>query len=191
MLHKENIFKNLPQLETERLILRKINMNDAKDLFAYGSNPEITKYVCWQTYKSKEDAVSFINKTLEQYSNGAVSPWGIVIKEHNKLIGTCGFIRYDPDHNKGELAYALSCDYWNKGIMTEAVKKIIEFGFENMDLNKVQARCIKENIGSEKVMIKSGMKFDGILRNDILLKDNYFDLKVYSILKTEYSDLKF
>jgi len=186
----ENFFGDLPTLYTKRLVLRKLTLDDAKDLFEFASDPEVAKYVPWEPYKSIDDAVNFLKFTLEQYEKKQPARWGIVYKENNKLIGSCGFVDWNPSHFRAEIAYALSRDYWGKGLMTEAVKEVIRFGFEKMNLNRIQAMCIPENIGSYRVMEKVGMKYEGLIREYVYIKGKFQDLKLYSILKREYLEQK-
>jgi len=122
-----------------------------------------------------------------QYENGIPSPWGIVYKENNKLIGTGGYHNWNPEHRRAEVGYAISSRYWNKGIMTETLKRMLRFGFEAMDLNRIEALCKIENAASEKVMQKCGMKYEGTLREQMFVKGAYQDLKLYSILKQEFN----
>ncbi len=102
------------------------------------------------------------------------------------MIGTVDFVSWHPNHNSAELGYVLAQPYWGKGTTTEAAKKLIGFGFEKMDLVRIQARCFVENIGSERVMEKVGMTFEGTLRKAMFAKGKHQDLKVYSILKEEF-----
>ncbi|MGM7684752.1 GNAT family N-acetyltransferase [Cytobacillus sp. Hm23] len=182
----EEIYGNLPTLETERLILRKITLDDVEHIYSYGSNEEVAKYVTWDAHKSLSDTKAFVDFALCQYENKNVAPWGIEYKEDGKLIGTADFILWQPNHNRAEIGYVLSPAYWGKGIATEAAKEIITFGFNHMDLVRIQARCFIDNIGSERVMQKLGMTFEGIIRKGMLAKDKHRDIKMYSILKEEF-----
>jgi ribosomal-protein-alanine N-acetyltransferase len=188
-MNREDVFSNFPTLETERLILRKLRLEDAKDLFEYASDKEVTKYVTWEPHKSIEDSINLIKFTHERYEKREGIIWGIVCKENKKVIGTCD-ISPVTKHFRAEIAYALSRDYWGKGIMTEAVKEAIKFGFEKMNLNRIQAMCIPENIGSYRVMEKVGMKYEGLIREYMYIKGKFQDLKLYSILKREYLEQK-
>jgi len=188
-MNREDVFSNFPTLETERLILRKLRLEDAKDLFEYASDKEVTKYVTWEPHKSIEDSINLIKFTHERYEKREGIIWGIVCKENKKVIGTCD-ISPVTKHFRAEIAYALSRDYWGKGIMTEAVKEAIRFGFEKMNLNRIQAMCIPENIGSYRVMEKVGMKYEGLIREYMYIKGKFQDLKLYSILRIEYFDQK-
>jgi ribosomal-protein-alanine N-acetyltransferase len=186
----KQVFKDLPRLETSRLVLRKMTMHDVHDLFEYASEPEVTKFVTWDCHRNVSDSKHFLNVVLEKYKEHDVSPWGLVLKENNKLIGTGGYAWWMPEHYRAEFGYALSMKYWNLGLMTEAVKEIMRFGFEKMELNRIEARCKTDNLASEKVMQKCGMKFEGIMREQMFVKDEYQDLKMYSILRKEYEALK-
>jgi ribosomal-protein-alanine N-acetyltransferase len=184
----KDIFGELPRLETNRLILRKIDLDDASDLFEYAQEPEITRYVTWQPHKTIEDSKEFLKTVIQKYKDGKVSIWGIVYKGDKKLIGTCGYLWWFPAHSRAEIAYALSRSYWNKGLMTEVVREVIRFGFVEMKLNRVEARCVVGNIASEKVLKKAGMQFEGIIREQMFFKEAYQDLKLYSILRSEYNE---
>lgn len=182
----EEIFDNLPKLKTNRLILRKMTLYDSQDMYEYASDPEVTKYVIWDYHKSIDDSISFLKSIIKKYENMEVSGWGIEYKNNNKFIGTCGYVLWVPTHSLAEIAYALSRKYWERGLMTEAVKEVVKFGFEKMNLNRIYARCMVENVGSYKVLEKAGMKFEGVLREQMFIKGAFRDMKIYSILKKEY-----
>jgi [ribosomal protein S5]-alanine N-acetyltransferase len=185
----EEIYKDIPVLETERLILRKITLDDLEDMFEYGSDEEVSRYVTWDTHKTTNDTKDFIEFVLSKYEKGKVAPWGIELKETGKLIGTVDFVSWSPDHNNAEIGYVLSRAYWGMGITTEAAYELIRFGFEHMELVRIQARCFLKNIGSERVMEKLGMTFEGIVRKGMFAKGKHQDLKLYSILKEEFMRL--
>lgn len=182
----EEIFGTFPLLETERLILRKITIEDIEDMFEYGSNEEVTKYVTWEPHQTLADTNAFIEFALNQYEKNDIAPWGIEYKENGKLIGTIDFVSWQPQHKIAEIGYVISQDYWGKGIATEAANEVIAFGFNKMDLVRIQARCFVENFGSERVMEKTGMSFEGIIRKGMFVKGKHQDLKMYSILIEEF-----
>jgi [ribosomal protein S5]-alanine N-acetyltransferase len=186
----KEIYGNLHTLETKRLILRKITSEDVEDMYSYASNEEVSKYVTWETHKTLSDTKEFVEFVLAQYENKKVAPWGIEYKENGKFIGTIDFVSWSLKHHLAEIGYVLSQDYWGKGIVTEAANEVIKFGFTNMDLVRIQARCFVENIGSARVMEKIGMSFEGISRKGWKLESGkHQDIKMYSILKEEFSSL--
>ncbi|MEG4217409.1 GNAT family protein [Microcoleus sp. Pol14C6] len=183
-----DILAHLPTIETERLLLRKITLNDASDMFEYACNPEVSKYTMWSTHTSLEDTKYFLKSITKMYKRRELVDWGIVHKADKKFIGTCGFVEWSMTHSRAEIGYALSRNYWGEGYMSEAVNAVIEFGFREMLLNRILARCEVSNIASARVMEKVGMQLEGILRQHLFVKDRYWDLKLYSILREEFFD---
>lgn len=177
---------NLPILQTQRLILRKIMPEDAADVFEYGSDPLVTRFVTWSTHQSIDDSKNFIDFILEQYWNGYPSSWGIILKEKAKLIGTLGIVAYEPVHARIEIGYVINRNYWGEGMTTEAVKAFIEYCFTDLGVNRVEAKCFPENIASARVMEKSGLTYEGLLRQYALVKGVYQDLKTYAILREDW-----
>ncbi|MGH2404920.1 MAG: GNAT family N-acetyltransferase [bacterium] len=183
----EQVFGELPSLETRRLLLRKLRLDDAADAFAYGSDPEVSRYTTWEPHRTIDDTRAFLTSILELYASHRVAPWGMEHKQEGRLIGTCGFVWWDLRHARAEIAYALAQPYWNKGYTTEAVRAVIAFGYEVMRVNRIEARCDIPNAASARVMEKAGMTFEGILRHHMFVKGEYVDLKMYSILRDEWA----
>ena len=181
-----DIFRNLPVIETKRLKLRKLSMRDAGDIFEYASLPEVAEHVMWDHHRNISDSLHFLRFVTKQYESDAPSPWGIVHKELGKIIGTIGFHIWSLPHGYAEVGYALSKEYWNNGYITEAFKEVITFGFGKMGLQRLEATCMLPNSASERVMVKCGLKFEGILRERLFAKGRFLDLKMYSILKSEW-----
>jgi len=101
-------------------------------------------------------------------------------------VGACGFVGWSPEHARAEMGYVLNRRYWGRGLVLEAVRAMISFGFERMDLNRVEARCVAENTASARVMEKAGMAYEGTLRQREFLKGVYRDMKLYAILRGEH-----
>jgi ribosomal-protein-alanine N-acetyltransferase len=186
----EDIFCELPELETDRLVMRMLSLDDAKDIFDYTSDPEFAKYLSWGPATSIDDSISFLSDAMFRYQLGDVAGWGLVNKRDDKLIGTCGFTNWDPESKKAEIGYALAREYWGQGYITEAVKRAVRYGFESMELNRIEAMCDAQNVGSARVMEKAGMSFEGLLRHYGFWKGEYHDIKLYSILRGEFSELR-
>ncbi|MEC0204853.1 GNAT family protein [Paenibacillus lautus] len=185
----EEHFQTFPVFETNRTILRKISYEDQEEMYSYCRVPEVSKFTVWNTHQSIDDTKEFIDFVLNRYESQKVGPWGIENKETKKIIGSCSFVNWDNRNARAELGYVLAKDYWNQGIMTEVINRIIEFGFKELKLIRIEARCHPDNIGSAKVMEKTGMKFEGILRRHIWAKDDYQDVKIYSIIKDDFESV--
>ncbi len=186
----ERALAELPELETGRLLLRRMRLEDAEAMFAYASDPEVTRYVLFDTHRSIRDSEAFLRFAVEGYDRGDFGGWGVVLKDSGAFVGTCGLdVGYAPEHARAELGYVLSREHWGKGLMPEAVRAIIRFGFRRMDLNRIQARCMAENTASARVMQKAGMTYEGTLRESEFIKGAYRDMEVYAILRREFRGL--
>ncbi len=180
-------FPGNPKLETDRLILRKLDITDTEDVYEYAKNSEVTQYVLWETHQSIEDSHEFINWTLERIKKDKVGDWGIQLKETNKIIGTIGFSEFNVQHLCGSIGYTLSKDYWGQGITTEALKMIIRYAFERMNVNRIEAVHFIGNEASGRVMEKAGMQFEGVIRQKVFAKGTFWDVKQYGIVKADYN----
>ncbi|WP_163102231.1 GNAT family N-acetyltransferase [Peribacillus alkalitolerans] len=186
----EDIFSDLPELQTDRLKLRKLTMNDIEDIFTYASDDEVSKYVTWDSHRTLIDTKSYLNFVLGQYEKHQLAPWGIELKENPGIIGTIDFVSWQPKHNRAEIGYVLAPSLWGIGLMTEASQALIKFGFEKMDLIRIQARTLLDNKGSQRVLEKSGMIFEGVLRKEIFIKGKHHDVRMFSIIKEEWEKYK-
>jgi ribosomal-protein-alanine N-acetyltransferase len=183
----EKIYLESPTFETERLFLRRINEDDVRDYFDFASDQLVTTYTIWDSHKSLDDSKKYIEDLIRKYDSKEAYHWGIIDKAINKFIGRTGFINWDAAHQRTEIGFGISSPYWNKGMITEATKQIIEYGFANLGLNRIEGRCNYNNIGSGRAMEKLGMKFEGILREQLIIKGKFVDQRMYSILKSDYS----
>jgi len=167
-------------LKTKNLILRSLEISDDKDMFAYASNPIVSKYTLWNPHTCIKESVGFINSVLNNpHANECV--WAI---EYNqKLIGTAGFFDINIDNKSAEINYALSNDFRGKGLMVEALEELFSFAFNKLHLVRIAAKCMQDNIASERVMIKLGMQYEGTLRSALYAKGSFHNMKLYSILR--------
>ena len=120
------------------------------------------------------------------YKMGMFYDFSVVLKSENKMIGTCGFTRFNLACDSAEIGYVINPDYRGKGIAAEAAKKVIEFGFANLGLNRIEARYMVGNDASRKVMEKLGMQFEGVARDAICVNGTYRDVGTCAILKKEF-----
>jgi len=174
-------------LETKRLMLRRLNLNDAQQMYDnWASDSEITKYLSWPAYDSIEQARAFLDYRTDSYLDPCTYDWGIVVKETKQLIGTISAVDFSGKVSSVEIGYVIGRNWWHEGYMTEALKKIISFFFTNTDVNRIEACHDCDNPNSGRVMHKCGMSFEGILRSRGYNNNGICDEAVYSILRTEY-----
>lgn len=182
-----DIFDRSPKIETERLLLRHMKLSDARDMYDYARRPEVTRYLLWAPHDSLEYTRAYLKQVERCYRQGTFHDFGVILKENNRLIGTCGFARIDEPNSTAEAGYVLNPDYWGKGLATEALRAVIALGFEKRGFNRIESRYMVDNLASRRVMEKSGMTFEGIHRQSIFVRDGYEDIGICSILKQDYS----
>ncbi|MEK4511106.1 GNAT family N-acetyltransferase [Paenibacillus sp. FSL K6-2524] len=185
-MNSEFAFIDFPRLETERFTLRKEEEQDRYDIFELYSNERVVKHMPFTPFISVEDAVDEMNWYHKIFKEQSGLRWMIEDKESTKVIGTCGFLNYEKIHNRIEIGYDLSPDFWGKGIMTEVANCIIDFGFLRMKVNKIEAKVEPENEASIRLIYKLGFHKEGVLRQHEFEKGKYIDLAVFSKLKSEY-----
>ena len=179
-------FSKMPELETERLKFRAIKKSDFNDIYEYSSNPKTSEFLLWSPHNSLDYTKRFIDIILAKYKCGDYHDWAIVLKDSKKMIGTCGFTRIDESNSTAEIGYVINPEYWGEGIATEAAKRVLEFAFDVLNVNRVEARFLFGNEASLRVMNKIGMKFEGYIRESLYVKGKYRTVGVSSILRREY-----
>lgn len=179
------VFADLPDLHTPRLTLRKMRLSDADDMFAYARDPDVSRYLVWTPHTSVEESRGFLAYVASQYAAGLMEDWGIEHRATTRFIGTAGYFFWDEPHRRAEMHYCLAKEFWGQGLMTEAITAIITFGFERMGLHRVEAKCFPDNAGSEKVLRKAGMQYEGLMREGLFAKGSFHDLKTFALLSTD------
>ena len=177
---------SMPTLETKRLILRRIAMRDAKDIFAYSRDAEVARHVLWSAQKDVSEARDYCRFMMKRYRNDLPSSWGIEEKSTGRLVGTIGYMDYNEDNATVEVGYSLAHWLWNGGYMTEALSRVIAYTFEAMDVNRIEAQHELDNPASGRVMEKCGMRKEGELRERLYNKGKYVDVALYAILREDY-----
>ena len=179
-------FSNIPTLKTERLILRKMLVSDAPDMFDYARRADTSRYLVWSPHESISHTKAYLKFVNERYRAGDFYDWAVTLRDSGKMIGTCGFTRIDTTHHVGEIGYVINPDYHRQGLAAEAASAVIKFGFEELDLSRIEARFLRENEASLKVTKKLGMTLEGYLRDNIRVKGKTCTVGISSILKSEY-----
>ena len=175
----------LPVLETERLLLREIKAEDAQNLFINFSNPEVMKCYGSELMDDIEEARGLIHSFKIGLKEGKAIRWGIQLKNNYSLIGTIGFHAISPKNRRAEIGYELNQSYWGKGLAKEAILKVVEYGFEEMELKRIGAVVFLENESSNELLLKLGFRKEGILRDYMIQNGLSYDTNVYSLLAPE------
>lgn len=181
------LFDDMPRIETARLILRKLEMRDAPDMYEYSRDPLVARHVLWDAHVSMGESRGYIRYMLRKYRAGEPSSWGIVDKASGRVIGTIGYMWYQKENNACEVGYSLSRAHWNKGYMTEALNAVIAYSFRTLSLHRVEAQHETDNAASGAVMRKCGMRKEGTLRGRLYNKGKYVDVDLYAILREDFA----
>lgn len=183
------IFTKIPTLETSRLIMRRLRVSDYLDMYEYSHLESVTEYLLWYPHKDEDYTYRYLEHVQSEYRSGDFYDWAVIYKDNDKMIGTCGFTSFDMPNNTAEIGYVINPEYWGLGIAPEAVTAVLEYGFVNLKLHRIEARYIIGNGRSRRVMEKCGMTFEGINRAAVFNKNEYKDIGVCAILSREYFNM--
>lgn len=174
-----------PRLETERLALRPMTLDDIDFLLKHFGDPETNRYSSYEDLKTRKDAIRLYRDFMEPGSPTRFR-LGVELKETRQLVGTLGLHNYSRRDRRAEIGYDLYKDYWGKGIMIEAVRILINYGFQQLNLNRIEATTDSENASSIKLLERIGFLKEGHLRQKYFYKGKYHDELVFSLLKKDW-----
>lgn len=175
------------RLETDRLILRRYVSDDAPAKYKnWTSDPEVTKFLMWKTHPNPQYTQKVTDDCVKQYSNDDFYRWAIVLKENgDEPIGDIAVVRMEEEVSSVHIGYCLGKNWWHKGITSEALKAVMDFLFDVVEVNRIESRHDPRNPNSGKVMQKCGMKYEGTLRSSDWNNQGICDACYYALLKSE------
>lgn len=155
-----NFMKPPERIETERLILRKLRMQDAPDIFtAYAQDPEVTRYLTWRPHQSVEETYRFVEQMLKHWEAGRTYAYAITAKDADTIIG---MIAMHPDGYRLAIGYVLAREHWGKGYIPEVARALIDWALQQPSVQRVYATTDVENDASRRVLEKVGMECEGV-----------------------------
>jgi len=170
-------------IETERLLLRPFTLDDVPDVVEYAKDIDVYRWTLNIPHPySDKHAREYIASCLEKYEKREAFDLAIASKETGRVIGGIGFPNVDLENVNAEIGYCLGKPYWGNGYTTEAAKAIIQYGFEEMGLERIYGKCFAGNDRSSRVLEKAGMKYEGLHRHEILKDGKFIDALYFSIL---------
>ena len=137
------VFSHLPELASERLTLRKMLVADTADMYEYASRPDVTKYLTWQPHPDRDYTREYLEYLGNRYAAGMFYDWAVIYEPDCKMVGTCGFTAFHCTSDCAEVGYVLNPEYWGKGLAPEALRTVLEFGFETLGLNRIEAKFME------------------------------------------------
>jgi ribosomal-protein-alanine N-acetyltransferase len=180
--------EEVPVLTTQHLILRPIVENDVPALYTLFSSEAVMQFMDVERFESISEAAQMVTFFREKMSSGEGLRWAVCYKENNELIGTCGYHHISRSNFKAEIGYDLIPAFWGKGIMTQAIHELLKFGFEQMELNRVEAIVDPTNINSYKLLDRLGFQREGFHRQSFFEKGRFIDVYIYSMLSSDFKN---
>lgn len=179
-------FNPFQNLETNRLLLRRVNVDDVEEIIALRGNPKTMKYIPRPLVKTIEDALEHIALIEAKIETNEGINWAITLKDNPKLIGIIGHYRIKPEHYRAEIGYMILPEFNGMGIVTEAIKEVVNYGFNQMQLHSIEAVIDPENRASEKVLLKNGFVKEAHFIENEYYDGKFLDSVIYSLLKTNH-----
>lgn len=179
-------FTHFPALTTRRLRLRGIEVADTEALFAIKSDGEVTRQYGQEPHQSLEDTLGWIQRLQTGYNGRDTLFWALTLQGEDRLIGAGGLWNFDPGFHCAEIGYELHPDYWRQGLMAEAVSAILSYGFNELELHRIEANPLAENQSSRDFLLKLGFTYEGTLRQRHFFRGHFEDQLYFGLLQEEW-----
>ena len=175
-------FAKFQELETERLVLRKLQLGDVYEYYErlFG-DADVSRYMLFEPHQSIMESLESVQEALKRYEEENFYCWGVELKEEAGLMGLVQLVRFDEQANTCSFVCMLGCNYWNQGYGTEMLKAVFRFAFEDLEVERIQADCMTKNAASARAMKKAGMKLIGTEEAKYEKLGISYDAEVYEI----------
>lgn len=180
------VFAHFPTLTTPRLILRQNQISDAPAMFEIFSDPHVMEYYGMLLHKTLADTEALVNDQHQWLARRQAIRWGVTLKDDDRIIGSCGFHNFDDYHWRAEIGYELHRAYWRQGIMREAVGAILAYGFQTMQLYRIEATVDDDNAASKQFLRQLGFTYEGCRKQRFYFRGRYWDEHYFGLLRSEY-----
>ena len=174
-----------PRLESPRLILEPYQESDLEDIFVYAKDPQVARFVPWQSHQSVQDSLAFFDYVKKQTSTASgrlFYVFALRLRSTGRVIGSFDF--KNTHARAAQIDYAIGVKHWNQGLTSEAAQCVCEWAWRTLpELVRIQAFCHVDNTGSFRVMEKIGMQREGLRRKAFLLKGEPIDVYDYSMVR--------
>jgi len=170
-----------PAIKTGRLNMRRLTVEDTPAIYAYASDAEVARFTLWPPHKSEE----FTKRFLGFFTQPIFLSWAITLPESVEAIGMVFLHSLSKQHKKAEIAFNLARAYWKKGLTTEATGSALDFAFQQLCLNRVEATCMPANLGARRVLERAGMSHEGTMRRSHVRYDGAHDMDLFAMLRDD------
>lgn len=177
----------IPDIYTDRLILNAITDDDAEIMLKLRSDEKIMFYIDRPLIQSIDEALDLIHNINESVKKNEGFVWAMRLKDNPELIGTIGFWRLNKEHHRGEVGYLMDINHWGKGLMQEAIEKILDYGFNTINFHSIEGVVNPDNAASIKVLERNKFVREAYYKENYYYNGKFLDSGVYSLLKSTWN----
>ena len=182
---QERIFRNVPTILTERLRLRALRADDLQGIWKLYSDPEVGRFNAWTPLESLAEAEEKLRTFADQFAQSQRVRWGIAFRNENEVIGDIGMVHFDHRLARAEVGFNLALNHQGKGIMSEALRAILRYGFRTIGLHRMEGLVLPQNTPCHRLLQAVGFRREGILRKASAMDGQQEDLWLFGILPEE------
>jgi ribosomal-protein-alanine N-acetyltransferase len=175
-----------PELSSPRLVMRQPTRADADAVFRTFSDPEVLRYYNVDFMISRDEAIAMIESRRRRYEMGYGIRWGIYLRDDGRYLGSCGYEVMHKPWQYAEIGYELGREHWGNGYMTEALQTMIRYGFDRLDLHRIEAQVEPANQASKNVLLRIGFKEEGVARERGHWHGRFHDLAQFGLLRVDF-----
>lgn len=185
-MDEDRIFAAFPTLATDRLVLRELRDEDAEDAYGMFSDPEVMRYVGKHPHRSLEETRAALARTRDRFAKRDGLTWAITLRGEDRFIGSCCHWRLMKEHLRTEVGYDLLRAHWGRGLVSEALGAILDYGFTGMGLHSTEAQIDPANERSRQVLLRLGFRQEGLLRENFFFDGKFTDTAIFTLLRREH-----
>jgi ribosomal-protein-alanine N-acetyltransferase len=179
-------FERVPEVGGERVLLRELSASDAKDVFAFSSDPEVQRYNA-KPHENLRETLAAIAEDRRSYERKQLIMWGVQLRDSGRVIGSVCIFDWNPYHRVANLGYAFAKDCWGRGLASDALRALIDFAFRRLELNRLEATTLVVNLRSVALLERLGFQREGTRRQRMLDNDGAFqDSALFGLLSSEW-----
>jgi ribosomal-protein-alanine N-acetyltransferase len=184
-------FSSFPTLVTDRLILREMTPNDISAILKNFGNPDVVKYLDMKPIITREQAEHWFQWMGDFFISKDGIRWGVTLKDdYGVVIGSAGLHHWDRESHYAEIGYDIAEAYWGNGYAKEVVQALLAFGWDSMNLHRIEADVLEGNDASMHILKKFGFQHEGVLRKRVKKNRRFWDVHLFGLLKVDYKPLK-
>jgi ribosomal-protein-alanine N-acetyltransferase len=182
----DHYFKEFPELESQRLLLRALKLSDAPNIQIMRSDERVMLYMDQERHQTVQQSEASISEKLKKYQEKTGILWALIEKSSGTFMGDVAFFNIDHKNARAEIGYTLKPEFWKQGLMKEAMQTVFNFGFKDLYLHSLEANINPANDNSRKLLLSMGFQKEAYFREHYFYNGEYLDSEIYSLLKSDF-----